>query len=81
MGIETGDVANGVPLIGKALEQRGLEHVVIGVETVPAWGLVWRKAGVTHLPAPERRCRHTAEARYGANLVHRHTIWRFFTHK
>ena len=63
MGIDTNDVASGAPLIGKALEQRGLAYIAIRVETVAACGLVRCKADLTRLPAPECRRRHAAEAR------------------
>lgn len=79
MGIDTNDVASGAPLIGKALEQRGLAYVAIRVGTVAAWGLVRCRADLTHLPAPERRRRHAAEAGDGNNLIHRRTNGRFFT--
>jgi hypothetical protein len=63
MGIETNNVASSAPLIGKALEQRGLAYVAIRVATVAALGFLRCEAGLTHLPAPERRRRHAAEAR------------------
>ena len=73
MGIDTNDVASGAPLIGKALEQRGLAYIAIRVETVAACGLVRCRSDLTHLPPPKRRRRHAAEARDGNNLIHRRT--------
>jgi len=73
MGIDTNDVASGAPLIGKALEQRGLAYIAIRVETVAACGLVRRRSDLTHLPPPECRRRHAAEAGDGNNLIHRRT--------
>ena len=63
MGIETNNVASSAPLIGKALEQRDLAYIAIRVATVAALGFLRCEAGLTHLPAPERRRRHAAEAR------------------
>jgi len=78
MDIDTNDVANGAPLIGKALEPRGLAYIAIRVETVAAWGLVRCRADLTRLPPPEGRRQHAAEARDGNNLIHRRTTTDFY---